>query len=59
MENIDFVSWMLGWPLVIAVDHYLSTKNRLLAGKKEKETTTGSSFVFVGIWVLGAILTYG
>jgi hypothetical protein len=57
MENIDFIAWLLGWPLLISIDTYLSEKLRIKEGKEEKNINGAGTFI--AIWIIGGLLTYG
>lgn len=51
MENIDFVLWAIGWPLMIKLDSYLTTLINEIKKSPQEVNGTGDESVIV-IWII-------
>lgn len=59
MENIDFVLWVILWPLMIKVDSYLTMKMNVMKGSSIPEEKPNADKSVVIIWiVIGLILFF-
>lgn len=61
MENIDFIVWIFGFPIITTIWEILLYKSRKIQGKKpltEKEKHK-LAWVFFWMWLIGALLLYG
>lgn len=51
MENIDFVLWVIGWPLMIKLDSYLTTLINEIKKSPQEVNGTGDESV-IAIWII-------
>jgi hypothetical protein len=60
MEHIDFVLWMVLYPIASGITNYLGTKSRILEGLPPygKTTTALASLTTIVIWIYVATLLY-
>ena len=60
MENIDFVLWMVLYPISGAITSYLSVKSRHISGKDPYTDgiLAAASWINIIIWVIFAIVLY-
>ncbi len=54
MKQLSLVLWLLGWPLILE----LSTLINHHVGRPYTEINAGGAFVILGIWIIGAAVTY-
>jgi hypothetical protein len=53
MEHLDFILWMLLWPVSLSVCNYIDAKTASLSGKPKiysKETNFYFAVFIIGIW---------
>ena len=60
MEHLDFILWLVLYPIGAAVEKYLSAKTRLLTGEKEysRKVQVTTSFALLLIHLGVAIILY-
>ena len=55
MAHLDFVAWLLGWPIVWSLTQYIDFK-RGEVYKQEDETAIGMTFL--SIWAIISVLLW-
>ena len=60
MEHLDFVLWMLLYPLTTSISNFLSIKGREMVGKKPHSDATigGATLVELIVLIVIGILLY-
>jgi len=60
MEHLDFILWMILYPLSVTLDSYISSKQRKIEGLEPYDKTVKvlSALTSVGIWIYVACLVY-
>jgi len=57
MENIDFVLWVVLWPLMIKTDTYLTAKINEIKKQPQHEDKNGDDSV-VFIWIVVGLILF-
>jgi hypothetical protein len=58
MRHIEFLIWLMGWPLTVTITDYISAKEKEITKEAHDETTFGYAWFVIVIWFIVGVLLY-